>query len=180
MPAGPHESHHKCLSCSSAVSEEQSRARTRTDTCCCCSWDSQTWQKSYLGQQTEKNGYVSHKAAETSAQPRPSALQSLLLPHCTQQPQGWDTLKMPRGNGSITATAPQGHAAETLPPFLGMLSTAFTASNTPPEPAQGDLSLPCQAKPSCSSDAARSSIPTPPRAQSHRSRPITWGMRLPE
>lgn len=122
------------------------------DTCCCRSWDSQAQQKSRLGQQTEKMVTCLAGLQKAPAQPQPSAQQFLLLPCCTQKPQSWDTLKMPRGNGSITANGSSGTCSRGAPLagagplFLGMLSTALTASNTPPEPAQGDLSLRTQCK----------------------------------
>lgn len=52
-------------------------------------------QKGCLGQQTEKIVTCASELQKAPAQPQPSAQQSLLLPRGTQEPQSWDTLKMP-------------------------------------------------------------------------------------
>lgn len=113
MPAGPCEHHNKCL-CSAPLQPGRSRPR-----------------KDKGGQALLPSMGLPNLAEEpfgtteimvtclvglqtAPAQPQPPAQQSLLLLSCTQQPQSRDTLKMPRGNSSITTTGPQGYAADML------------------------------------------------------------------
>lgn len=173
MPAGPCE-HHKCL-CSAPPQSGKSRPR-----------QGQGWTGTVASHGTakpgrgaiwnnRKNGYVSRGAADNPVQPQPSAQQSLLLPSGTQQPQSWDTLKVPRGNSSITTTGPQGRAADVLlsqdlgphfwrcsarhllPPVLHL--SQYKVTDPLPVMLPGPASQPRQ-------------------EWSSRARPITWGTRL--
>lgn len=105
-----------------------------------------------FGTTDRKGDYVSHKGAES---PSPATTTSPAIPSSpllhTRAPELGHLEDAQRerlhccnrssGTGSRDAPLP----GATLP-FLGKLSTAFTASNAPPEPAQGDLSLPRQNK----------------------------------
>lgn len=104
-------------------------------------------------------------------------LQPLLLPCCAQEPWSWSTLKMPGGNGSITATDPQGHAAETVPSEeLGPHFGGCSAQHLMPPVLQLSqhkviYPSPGKAKSSHSSDASRPWIPTLLRDQSRGASP---------
>ena len=165
------------LLCTSAVGEEQTLAGTRMERNCCCSWDSQTRHHRRLGQQAEQMPTCLTGLQKAPAQPQPSAQH----PPPPLLPQSWDTLRVPRGNSSITATGPQGHAAEPFPSqALGTRFWGCSAQHLLPpvlHPSQHKVIYPSarKAKPSCSSDAARPGIPAPegrvpPRQSRHRGR----------